>query len=276
MLNRWIGIAFATLMASANGALFLKDIMPGLAEAPPSSQLFRVGPGQKMSRQMGLYGRENRRFGYSWTSAHNTGAILSVRNWTIIRPFELPQGSRTPPIRIDTELSYREDTLDTLDIKVYGLEIEVEIRGELVPPNDFPISWRVGEARGKMLLSAEDTRALGDVIRPFTDLQDLFVGRTWRFQLVNPLARLLPGWSGTVAEDAEIARVTSLDRIRHAGEEVSAHRVEARSVIAWVGPDGRVLRQEVELPIFGRLIVLEEPFDERLWQRIIRRSEAWR
>jgi hypothetical protein len=74
-------------------------------------------------------------------------------------------------------------------------------------------------------------------------------------------------------EEPEVARVTRTEVIQHCGQGVEAFVVEAPRLRAWVRADGTVLRQEIELlPLLGRLVLRDEPFDEAAYER----AAAWR
>ncbi len=66
-----------------------------------------------------------------------------------------------------------------------------------------------------------------------------------------------------MATSSVLVRVTGTESIEHNGRVVEAFRVEADRAVAWVTSDGRVLRQEVDLPLLGRLTLIDEPFDQQ-------------
>jgi hypothetical protein len=274
MINRWIGIATLGLMLSVNAALIMRDILPDwLAGDPPQSRALHLSPGDLTEVQLGMFDREGRRIGYSWTRSNRSGDLVTVRNQTVLRALELPRHVTIPALRIDTELNYHGQTsLDQLRVSVSGLGMPVRLDGEFIPPNDFPCEWQVGARRGNFVLSADATRAVGDMIRPFESLTGLVVGQSWRVKLVNPLAGIIPGWgSGNMLTDTMLVRVTAVERIEHDGQAIEAFVLEAEKLRAWVTPAGHVVRQEIELPLFGVLTLTEEPYDDEARQQSLHR-----
>ena len=268
MLNRWIGITTAALMLSVNTLLVVRDVLPcWLAGDPPQAEIELLGPGEQRRTQVSIYNKVGQRVGRSWTLSNRSQALLRVRTQTVLYPIQLPEGVVTPRVRFDMNLTYQQNThVERLEIDVRGFDIPIGLRGGFVPPNDFPCQWQVGEQRGTFVLDADATRVLGDVVRPFDRLPGLYVGQAWRLELLNPLTRLLPGLRDSpVATSSVLVRVTGTESIEHNGRVVEAFRVEAEKAVAWVTSDGRVLRQEVDLPLLGRLTLIDEPFDERTY-----------
>lgn len=273
MLNRWMGISFAFLMVLANGAILWRDLLPDwLAGDPPPSEAALLTPGEERRVQIGIHEASGRLIGRSWTLSRCTsvGGIVSVRTTTVLYPIDLPGGVRTPAVRIETMITYRPAAaafVDELDFKMHGLGVPISLHAEAMPTGEFPLRWQVGTERGSIALDSRAPAALGDVIRPFDRLPDLYVGRSWRVQLLDPLAQVFPGIREAALDlKPELIRVTGREVIVHHGEEgpreVDAFIVEGAGARAWVAPDGTVLRQEVNLPLVGRLVLLEEPYDE--------------
>ncbi|MCG3126947.1 MAG: hypothetical protein CHACPFDD_01802 [Phycisphaerae bacterium] len=258
-------------MVSANAALVLHDVVPAwTADEPPSADA-ALTPGQSRSVQLDIYDAQGRLIGQSWTVARLAVSILTVQNWTLLESITLPNGVRTPPARIDSELAYNDSrVVDRLSMRIIGLGLPAGLTGEFIPPDTFPCVWQMGELRGRFLLPAAATRALGDVIRPFDRLPGLYVGRSWRVKLVNPLAQIVPGMgSAAIGVDSMLVTVVGRDSIEHNGVTVNCYRVETRRATAWVAADGRVLKQTVELPLLGTLTLLDRPFDEDARQRAL-------
>jgi hypothetical protein len=268
MWNRWIGIACATCMLSANTALFLRDILPSLAAGdPPEPVALTLRSDQQFLMQVGIFNARGERIGSSWTDARPSGENLRVNTRTVLQPLELPGGVFTPPVVVRCTAIYGQNRqLEDIQIHVDGFGMPISLRGECYASGDFPCEWQIGDQSGRFVVPAEGTRALGEVFRPFYSLPGLFVGRTWRVELFNPLAHLSPDLAqGQRFTRSVLVRVTGEETIEHQGRKVEALRVEADPLTAWVAADGRVLRQEVDLPLFGRLTILEEPFDEQAW-----------
>lgn len=276
MLNRWIGIVCAALMLGANATLFLRDILPGwLAGDPPTVTALQKEQRERRT-QIAIFDAENRLVGRSWTITESEGDFLTVTSKTLLHPIRLPHGVATPQLRVDTVLDYRleDGLLSDLLMKIHGLPMAVVVRGGFMPPDEFACKWRIGrQTGGEFVLDAETTRALGDVLRPFGRLPGLHVGRTWRLQLLNPLARVVPDLREVgLLEEPELVRVTRTETITHRGRPVEVFVVEAHRLRAWVARDGTILRQEVEVPLLGKLTMRAEPFDEKAYER----ARLWR
>ncbi len=271
MLNRWIGITCLVFMLGANALLFQRDILPAwLSGDPPDIVDGSDAFGQRRQTQLGIFDDDGRVVGRNWTITEAQGHFLEIDSSTALYPVLLPNGLATPEVRVDTRLRYRQEDglLSDLVMTLYGLPTSVRLRGEFVPPDEFACKWKLGQRPGgTFVLDAEATRAIGDVFRPFRRMPGLYVGRTWRLSVLDPLAHILPGLKdqGMLAEPM-IVRVTRQETIQHRGTAVETFVVETRRTKAWVAPDGRVLRQEVELPILGRLTLRDEAFDEAAYK----------
>ncbi|TWT45249.1 hypothetical protein RAS1_16710 [Phycisphaerae bacterium RAS1] len=277
MLNRWIGILSVAAMLFANAALFTHEILPEwFSGDPPANPNLQLGPDQQRRVQVGIFDKTGRNVGRSWTTAGRAAALTDVTVRTFLDVLALPGGLRTPQALIEISLQYQNSAgvVDELQLDVLGLGIPISLHGESIPPGEFPCRWRIGDEQGTLYLRADATRALGDVIRPFDELPNLYVGRTWRLRLVNPLSQLTPGLTAdALAVESVLVRVRGLERIEHDGRSVEAFRVEAPGAVAWVLPEGRVVRQVVQLPILGELTLRAEDFDEDEMNRVAARFD---
>lgn len=257
-------------MIFANAAIFSRDILPRwLAEEAPPSDVMVLAPGEKRCTQVGIYDDQHRCIGQSWTRAERQaiGDMVSVVTTTVLEPISLPVGMTTPPVRIETRLLYRpqQSWIDDLDFRMYGLGIPVSLAGAAYPTGEFACRWQVGPQRGDFLLESAAPAALGDVIRPFDRLPNLYVGRTWQIKLLDPLAQVLPNVKQTgLGMEPTVIRVTGEEIVEQGGKKVEVFVVEGAGARAYVAHDGTVLRQEVTLPLVGRLMLLDEPYDEGL------------
>ncbi|MEW6253346.1 MAG: hypothetical protein AB1716_22115, partial [Planctomycetota bacterium] len=200
MLNRWLGIALAAGMLLVNAELIRRDVLAHwLSGDPPPNRALRLAPGEMLETQVGIYDRDGRPIGKSWTKASKTPAenadnLVRVDTTTLLRPILLPGGLQTPPVRIETNVIYRhgETSVDSLDFRMFGLGIPVSLRAEAVGADDFPFTWQVGEQSGKVSLDSRVPKLLGTVIRPFDDMPNLYVGRRWRIDVLDVASQLLP------------------------------------------------------------------------------------
>ena len=276
MINRWIGIATLALMLSVNAALWIRDVAPDwYAGAPPTARALHLPPGGVLNVQLGLFDEEGRRIGYAWSCSSRDEFLVKVQHRTVIRSLKLPGDVVIPMIRIDTDLSYHgRNMLDELHIRVLGLGAQINLRGAFYPPDHFPCQWQVGAQRGEFDLPAETTRALGDVIRPFDGMTGLTVGQSWRLNLLNPLAGVVPDWGARfMANQSNVVRVSGIERMNYRGKVVDAFVLEADKIRAWMTSDGHLIRQEFELPVIGRLLLIDEPYDDQTRESVLR--EAW-
>lgn len=273
MLNRWLGIASVTGMLAVNGALVLRDVLPRWAAGePPESSIFHLQSGDPYQQQLGIYARDGR-VGTAWTKAQKNGEQYQMYLWTWIKPLDhdavLP--SR---LLVRTDLFFDANRrLDTLHVVVTGLGTAMNLDGNFVEPNDFACTWHVGKGEGNFILPGDLLRVFSDATRPFESLPNLHVGQTWRMQVFNPLAGLLPGGGGAAFSGGTmVAQVVGQENLFHAGRNVNVFIVEADRARAWVAADGRVLRQEIELPVLGSVALVDEEYDDDARQKAVQES----
>lgn len=275
MLNRWIGILSILAMLLATGAVVWRDIVPNwfVGDPPITSETLQAG--EQRFTQVGIYHADGRNMGHSFTHSRKTGAgsFVIITTETVLEPIYMPGGVRTPRVLIRTELNYREsDThIDEVQFHMHGLGVPISLRGEAMPSGEFPCQWQVGTERGYVVLDSQAPAVLGDAIRPFNRLPNLYVGRSWELDIVNPLTQIIPGLEST-GLNLEPVRIEVIDRetIEHHGQLVSTYVVEGGGARAWVADDGTVLRQEVVLPLLGRLVLVDEPYDPDLRNEVVR------
>jgi len=273
VLNRWIGFGCVFLMLVGNATLFVRDVLPGLVVGEPPDPWCMLPADEERCAQVGIFDSANRLVGRSWTLARAQGEFVKVESVTRLYPIQLPEELVTPHLRIDVDMLYRsaDALVDELVMVIRGLPAVVELRGELITLEEFACKWRVGVPgsgpSGRLVLDAQATRALGQVLRPFSRLPGLRVGQTWRLELLDPLAHVIQGFkSPEILAEPQIVRVSGVETITHRGRKVEAFVVETRQTRAWVAPDGTVLRQEVELPLLGKLLLRDEPFDRLAYE----------
>lgn len=273
MINRWIGIVSAILMLSANAMLLRRDVLPSwFASDPPRARALDLKTGGEINYQYGIFDGSGRRLGYSWNRNSRSLDVLTSQTVTVIQSFSLTDEVALPAICIELVLTYVEgDMPDSLNMRIRGLATRIEVRGEKVSAGSFPCEWRIGEQRGTFVLDPEATRSLGDSIRPFDGLEGLYEGQSWRIRLLNPLAAIIPGAEAERLATREVlVQVTGVETIEGVDGPIDAHVVEAENVRGWFAPDGRLVRQEVTVPLLGVLSLQEEPYDGELRRRILR------
>jgi hypothetical protein len=272
MLNRLAGAVCLLGMVIANTLFFAREILPELRAGQPPSLASVIASRSERRFQLAVRDDDGRLIGRSFTKIDPSGAYVSISSFTILEPIWLPNGLATPKVRFDADLRYRTEDglLEDLHMQLRGLPVTLTLRGGLVPPDSFACTWRLGSLQhGSFELDADATRALGDVLRPFPDLSGLYVGRTWQLQLLNPLTRVLPNFSSSgLLEEPELVKVTRKEPVEHGGRTIEAFVVESHNLRAWVTPEGAIVRQEIRLPVLGRLVLEDEPFDEQLYDRL--------
>jgi hypothetical protein len=256
---RWLGAGIAVFWLVAMTGLIYRDVWPHWMAGKPPIQVPDIREKESSRRfQSGIFGSRGR-VGTSWTLFDTAAENTMVHTQTALDGLPL-----LPPIVVDTRLTYTAgEHLDSIEVRILGIPMRLEFRGEDYGM-DFSCELITGEGpknRYGFKLDRAAAATMNEALRPFTLLRDLYVGKTWRMRLLNPL----PAIRGGQAElEAYLVRVTSKETIDHQGQQVECFRVESRNVRAWVGPDGRVLVQEVDLPVFGTLTILEEPYDDQL------------
>jgi hypothetical protein len=246
-------------------ALFVRDIWPAWSaqDAPP------VKPAQLEALsgrgfQYELLDDQGRRVGMAWARISGTDYSATVRGTLVLTRFRL-----LPSVRVETETTFdREGALDSFSLHVYGLPMtRIHARGERRGIY-FPCELHAGPFHREVNLEMSATRLIGGSFRPFSYLPKLEVGQSWRMQLLDPLSAIT---GGQPRFKSLVARVTREETITHQGQSVRCHVVETspQTVTAWVGPDGAVLLQEVDLPAIGLLRIRAEPYDSSLRERMI-------
>lgn len=265
MLNRWLGIASITAMLGANTALVIRDIVPTwTAGDPPRSSLYSLVGDDDFGQKLGIYDNDGQHVGDSWTLARRSGEVLTVYTWTNFESGYIGAAALATPILIRSKITFdARQRPDALQIVVRGLGETMQLDGQLVEPNDFTCRWKIGEAEGDFILPADMLRVFSEVTRPFDHMANLRVGQSWRMHIFNPLSALMPGTNArNMGGEMIVAEVTGQENLFHRGENIRVFIVETDRARAWVAPDGRVVQQQIELPILGRLVLIDEPYDD--------------
>jgi hypothetical protein len=256
-------IAIVLTWLVAMTALVVRDVWPAwTAQDPPPLDVDMLASTQQYS-QAGIFDGTGHRIGTAWSRLRPFGEHLRMQNAVALRhlrPF--------PPVRIETSIVFRQaGDIDEFDLDVYGFvdasgePIDINMRGERYGAY-IPCVLEVGPFRRTFKLDAASSLRIADSIRPFDVLPDLHVGQSWRMQLLDPVSAML---NQSARIEGVIAHVVAKETIEHNGQSIECFRVEADRARAWVQPEGNVVRQEVEVPGFGRLRIEEEPYDEQAW-----------
>lgn len=273
-MNRWLGISSCGLMLIVNALLFNRDLAPRwfAGDKPPSGV---IGIGDEVDSQARIEDGDGNVIGRTWTRTSCSKELRAIRSATYLDRLAAGGGLLGSKVLIGTEIVFTADgQLSTIGMKVEGLPIGLQLRGEFYEPDNLACTWQVADMRGTFVLEGVDSKAVADMSKPFDRLTGLYVGQSWRMELLNPLQSLLPKGAATIDSEPVIVRVTGRERIEHAGGQVDAFVVDADRVRAWVGPDGLVLRQEVDMPLLGRLTLIAEPYDRDLREAHSKRWNA--
>lgn len=255
-MTRLFGMAVLVLWLIAMGSIFYCEIWPHWIAGDPPPQMPEPNSAEAARRfQNGIFGSRGR-LGTSWIHFYSRGGSNLVHTQTSLEG--LPH---LPDVFVDSELTYEEDgKLDSIKLQIIGPDVRLEFTGENYGM-DFSCSLRTGPGpndRYGFKLDAAAAATMSDTLRPFTLLKDLYVGKTWRIRLINPLPALS---GGRASFQSYLARVTDRQTIQHQGRSVPCYKIECRNLRAWANDDGQVLVQEVDLPIFGTLTIRQEPYD---------------
>lgn len=238
-----------------------RDVLPRwrAQEAPPLVST-PLAPLEKRQSQAAIYDSKGRLIGKAWSSLSGSGDSLRYSGWVW-----LDRVSMLPPLRVDTSLTFTaEHDIDDFELDVYGVTdptgaaMKINMKGEKYGAY-IPCVLQVGPFRRTLKFEAAASRQIADSIRPFTTLTNLRVGQSWRLQMLDPISTVLN--QGATAVPV-VAKVETKEAIEHDGQSVECFLVVAGRAKAWVAPDGRVLRQEVDVPGLGRLTVLDELFSQ--------------
>ncbi|MCP4246280.1 MAG: hypothetical protein GY778_04450 [bacterium] len=246
------------------------DVWPGLTAGDAPEVAFRPESGST-DFQVGIFDANGRRMGTIWSSHHQYGQ--TPRRDDTIYLESLPGLGRLL-IEIESQFTAR-GLLDEFDLQMFGLELDIHIHGERFT-SVYGFHVQAGRWRETFKIDADGAGLIGDAFRPFAALPGLTVGQSWRMQVVNPLA-VVTGLGRKF--NPIVVRVTGREPIALADRpSVDCLVVEAPGVKAWVDSEGRVLVQEVELPVGGTITLRDEPYDEEAIQeaktsRVVR--SAW-
>jgi hypothetical protein len=263
-MYRIFSAAVVAVWLIAMGWLVGREVRPyWIAQDPPPLLDRAMEPGEKRNSQAAIFDARGRRIGRAWSILTHYADQTRYES-----KIELQGVAGLPPLRIDNVLIYQKDgEVDEFDLDVYGIRdfndrpMKINMRGERYGAY-IPVVLEVGPIRRTFKLDAAASRQIVDSIRPFDVLPRLEVGQAWRIQMLNPISVVLNQGSKT---SAIVAKVEAREPLDHDGRRVECFVVSAGRTRAWVAPDGRVLRQESEIPGFGRLVIQSEAFDEPLY-----------
>lgn len=253
-VNRILGIILATVWLACMAALVQRDVVPFWTAQDPPSQ--GAPSGRYQCRLANGVGKQ---IGTAWVTATNGPQLTTVESLTVLelgRITGLFRGLNR--LAIQTDMTYERDgALNMFKITLHGAGMPIEVAAERYV-HDFSCIVRIGESRTSLLLDGRMYDRLSESLRPFTHLPNLHVGQTWRIRLLDPLA-MLKGDSFPFQE--QLVRVVGRERIRHQGGMLECFRIESAGTVAWADGAGKVLRQELAVPLLGKMVLTDEPYD---------------
>lgn len=279
MANRLFGILVVVLWLVAMAGLVQRDLWPALtARQPPptpsSDLIARIGT----EHQYGIFkAAGGARIGTSWLSLHsrpdfsrnNSGEASADLESTTY--FDGLLGA--PPVFLRLYMHLLADgSLDSFNFEMVGLPEVVKAEGESYG-NKIACIFKVGPIDRQMSLDAASTALVGDSFQRFSCLPDLEVGQAWRMQMIDPMALFTSG-SSKIQPRPQLVRVTRKETVEVHGKPVEAFVVESDGARAWVDDSGLVVRQEIDMPLIGRLVVKPEVFSEKARTRAMHRVRS--
>lgn len=269
-MYRVITAGVVLLWITAMTMLFLRDVWPSwTAQDVPPIERERIASLEQPNYQYGIF-RDDQRAGTAWSSMTLTPETTSIHGTVVITNVGF-----IPALRVENEVEFdATGRLDNFWLEMHGVPgTRVYIRGERHGIY-LPCEIHLGRIHRQANLEMSATRMISDAFQPFTYLPTLHVGQSWRMQLLNPMSAVL---TRQIQFSSVVAEVTRIETIEHRGKPVRCFVVETSpaQVTAWVGPDGRVLVQEVQLGGLGRIRVRAEPYDEGARAQAKQRIRTW-
>ena len=267
-MRRLFDLTVVTIWVLSLAGLVWHDLRPTWTAGAPPTLVPSGGVNEPVLMQFAIEAQRWGRLGQSWAEFWRTDTGAMARSTTL-----LESGPLHRPIRVDSHLSFGpKDHLDELKVWVYGLPATVQVEAASYG-EDFPCIIKVGQERHEFTLRQEMASAIAEVFRPFVYLKGLHVGQTWRIASINPLGSL---WGESPAPQAIVAKVVGRETIDHLGRPTECFRVETESAAAWVDDEGRVLLQQVDVPVLGKVSIrLQDGFDEKALQKAQEKVGRW-
>lgn len=258
MLSK-IGGAFVVLFWAASMTwLVWHDVWPAwTAQDVPQGVVADWVEKVGQNMQTGIFDERGRRLGTIWSTYVGTTAITRE---DIIRVEDLPGlGS----IQVDVESTFTIDgVLDEFALDVFELGLHrsklLHLAGERFP-TQFVFTLDFGRTSQTIKFDRATAGLISDAFQPFNGLPNLEVGQTWRMQVFNPMAVL---FNRRNKFTPMLVTVTGKESIETREGLVTCYVVEAGTVKAWVDELGVSVRQEVAIPLMGKVTLLREPYDK--------------
>ncbi len=255
MNNRIAGLTITAVWLVLMALLLTRDVIPyWYAQEPPADRIPRS------NHQVAIYNAAGDRVGTSWVRTVPTGEFKNVLGSTVI---DMQRVSNILPVRgllrLESNLTYNsENELDDFMFIMDAGGMIAKVHGERYN-KEFACLAEFGQFKRQLALDARMSSFISDGMRPFTHLSGLEVGHTWRLNLLEPMALLT---EREVRFRVQLVRVTARETIEHHGADVECFRIETDQTVAWADDDGRIIRQEVTIPLLGKWIMIDEVYDD--------------
>jgi len=255
MVSRLAGPGITLFWLASMGWLVWHDVWPvWTAHDPPRSITADWITEERRDQQARIEDKYGQAIGTIWSRYRRSGEACSRDDLIVIDRFPA-----ISPVRIEVDSQFdTQGRLDELSASVYVQDFSFQVRAERFG-SQLAFEFISGATHQTLKLADADAGMIGELFSPFPAMPDLQVGQTWRMQVVNPLAAVLGKGSRFIPL---IVRVTGRDMVQTPDGPVECLVVEAPNARALVGPDGTVHVQEMELPVGGRIVIRNEPFDE--------------
>ena len=259
-MNRSFGVVITLVWLVAMTALVRRDVLPYWTAQAAPNQLTQAGRYQcKIANGAG------KRIGTTWVSTTPGPQLVTVQSTTELDFAAM--GSYLPArgkLLLDTDLTYEPDgKLFRFAFFLHGAGMPISVLGERLG-HDYACTAKIGETTTIIPLDWRLSEGLGEMLRPFTHLEGLSVGHRWRLRLLDPFA-VIKG--GAIEFKTQLVTVTAKETIEVRNKGVECYRIETDGTTAWADESGRVVRQEVLIPILGKWVLTDEEFDEDTFRR---------
>lgn len=276
---RLFSIVVTGMWLLAMGLLVRDDVLPVLtAQAPPDMASQLADEPEYRELYNGVYDQTGRRVGHSTTAIIRGPEYVSINSRLELEPGWMDrldmlarvvrQFGIAGKLEVRTALRYVQDgSLDEFTVDIEGLGMPVRIESEYFG-TDFGAQLTVGQAQWPLVFDTQISQRLGQSFDPFIFLPELQVGKSWRVWMAS-FSDVKPRF------EQILVRVVDREMIDHHGRQVHAYRVEAGDLaVAWADRSGKILRQEVNMPLLGRITILDETEQHRARQGDTRCDDA--
>ncbi len=266
MFNRLVELVIVSFWLVCMTWLVARDALPRwFAEAPPEVATLSWLEEHGHQFQYGIFESSGGRRGSCWS-------VYEVHHDTIRRKDLLLLDGLGPIERliIETELTFLNETeLTTINVEIKGVPARIILAGERQGPK-FGFELEIGGVPAyNFVLDAQAAQTFCDVIKPFSALRGLEVGRSWKIHVIDPFSLIQSG--GRTRLKAVVVRVTDKEVIHVEGRAYDCYVVESPGARAWIDETGRTRRQVVEVPGVGKLEIREEEFRREQYDNMLRR-----